>query len=454
VKRLLVLVVVSVTAWMVPGPTVQAQYISGIERRNSANNAPVIAETLLSENVPSFVDRSYAYVQVPPEITGAQYVKMANNDKMVGDFELDVTLAGDAVLLLFIDNRVGNDGLIEHPADYAGITPDLATEMAWAANMGFVDTGIDIGVDENANGLATYWSSVYSKTVSAGIITLFELNEGGRNMYGVAAIAEIPPPEEPPIWPLLFQADFEDASLDMWQATDPSAWRIEDGHDGKVLSLFKGSSYSPPFRSPYNINVVRDVVVDSFSLELEMLSTNSDYAHRDLCLFFGYQDAAHFYYVHLGKTADAYANSIFIVDDAARISIAGYRTAGTPWDDNWHNVRLFRNAETGRIEVYFDGSPAPVMTAVNNRFRWGRIGVGSFDDIGQFDDLELRGRLWIEGDFVGPYGVDFADFAFFAARWLDADCAESNHCNGADLLGLDTVDFSDLMRFFENWLQP
>ena len=40
----------------------------------------------------------------------------------------------------------------------------------------------------------------------------------------------------------------------------------------------------------------------------------------------------------------------------------------------------------------------PVMTAVSSRFLWGRVGVGSFDDIGQFDDLELRGQLWSEGD--------------------------------------------------------
>jgi hypothetical protein len=431
----------------------QGQYISEIERRNSTNEAPVIAAEPLSENVPNFVDRSYAYVQVPAEIVGAQYVRMANNDKRVDYFELDVTLAADAVLLLFIDNRVGNDDLTEHPADYAGITPNLSIEMAWAANMGFADTGIDIGVDESGNGVASYWSSVYWKAASMGTITLFELDKGDRNMYGVAAIDELQPVEEPPVWPLVFQADFEDESLDLWEATDPSAWRIEDGHGGKVLSLFKDSSYSPPFRSPYNINLVRNVVVDSFSLELEMLSTNSDYDHRDLCLFFGYQDASHFYYVHLGKTADAHANSIFVVDDTARISIAHYRTSGTPWDDNWHTARLLRDVETGRIEIYFDDSSTPVMAAVNHRFRWGRIGVGSFDDTGQFDDLELQGHLWVEADFVGPYGVDQADFAFFGSRWLETGCTLSNRCDGADLRGLDTVDAVDLMILSRNWLE-
>jgi hypothetical protein len=35
----------------------------------------------------------------------------------------------------------------------------------------------------------------------------------------------------------------------------------------------------------------------------------------------------------------------------------------------------------------------PVMTAVDNRFKWGKVGVGSFDDTGQFDDIKLWGIL-------------------------------------------------------------
>ena len=445
-KRSLAAALVLAAIGLMSGESAQAEHISGIERRNSTNAVPVVAEEALNENALAFVDRAYKYVEVPAEIAGAQYVQMANDDKKVANVELDVTLGRNAVVLLFVDNRVGNGGLAEHPDDYAGVTPDLSSEMAWAANMGFADMGVDIGIDESGDGFANYWSSVYWKAVSAGTITLLELNEGSRNMYGVAAI------EEPAVWPLVFQADFEDGNLAAWGATDPSAWRIEGGHGGKVLSLFKNSSYSPPYRSPYNINLVRDVMVGSFSLELELLSTNSDYNHRDMCVFFGYQDPSHFYYVHMGKTADAHANSIFIVDDADRVSIAHYRTDGTPWDNNWHTVRLVRDVETGRIEVYFDGVSTPIMTAINHRFRWGRVGVGSFDDIGQFDDLQLRGRLWIEGDFMGPYGVDFADFAFLASRWLEADCTESNRCDGADLGGFDTVDAADLVILSEHWL--
>ena len=191
--------------------------------------------------------------------------------------------------------------------------------------------------------------------------------------------------------PLLFQTDFEDGRLDGWEATDAAAWRIEEVDGGKVLSLFKQSNYEPKVRSPFNINLVRDTVVGSFELELKMLSTTADYGHRDLCLFFGHQGPSHFYYVHIGNTSDAHSNSIFVVDDKPRVSIAKTRTGGTKWDDNWHRVKVVRDVNKGTIEVFFDDNDEPIMTAVDHRFKSGRIGVGSFDDTGRFDDIRLYG---------------------------------------------------------------
>jgi hypothetical protein len=206
-----------------------------------------------------------------------------------------------------------------------------------------------------------------------------------------AGCAGLPRLAETGEMPLLFEADFEDGSLEAWEATDPTAWRIEEGRGGKVLAQFKQSDYKPPVRSPLNINWIRDIEVRSFELELKMCSTTKDYGHRDLCLFFGYRDPSHFYYVHIANKADAHANSIFIVDGRDRVSIAKTRTEGTKWDDNWHTVRLVRDAETGMIEVFFDDNPEPIMTSINSLLVWGRVGVGSFDDTGQFDDIRLRG---------------------------------------------------------------
>ena len=46
---------------------------------------------------------------------------------------------------------------------------------------------------------------------------------------------------------------------------------------------------------------------------------------------------------------------------------------------------------SGEIEVYFDDMQTPVMKAVDTTFGTGRIGVGSFDDTGDFDTIRLYG---------------------------------------------------------------
>lgn len=71
---------------------------------------------------------------------------------------------------------------------------------------------------------------------------------------------------------------------------------------------------------------MKDLSVGDFVLDTKMLSTIKDYNHRDLCLFFGYQDPAHFYYVHLGKKTDDHANQIFIVDGSDRKKISTMTT--------------------------------------------------------------------------------------------------------------------------------
>ncbi len=182
-------------------------------------------------------------------------------------------------------------------------------------------------------------------------------------------------------------------SADHWQPTDPKAWEIVETERGNVYRLARQSQYQPPHRSPHNISLLRNVTVGDFVLDVDVRSTTRDYAHRDVCLFFGYQDASHFYYVHLGKRTDDHANQIFIVNNAPRTKISTHTTPGTPWDNAWHHVRIVRHASDGTIEVYFDDMQQPVMTATDRTFAWGQVGLGSFDDTGDFDNFVLRGRV-------------------------------------------------------------
>jgi hypothetical protein len=193
--------------------------------------------------------------------------------------------------------------------------------------------------------------------------------------------------------PLVYENDFE-KGIDGFEMTDAGAWASfeDDTSHSKVLALTGASKYEPPVRSPLNIARVKGVAVSDFVLEVDVRQTGKEYGHRDMCFFLGYEDPSHFYYVHLATKADDHANSIFIVNGAPRLSIAKERTDGTDWGSGWHKIRITRDATSGVVEVFFDDMAKPVMRATDLTFPAGQIGFGSFDDVGNFDNVRLFGK--------------------------------------------------------------
>lgn len=190
--------------------------------------------------------------------------------------------------------------------------------------------------------------------------------------------------------PVVFEEDFEkDAAR--WEPTDPAAWRLVKTDKGQVYNQFQTSKYKPPHRSPLNISLVKDLTLTDFDLTVKVKSTGKDVAHRDMCLFFGHQGPDRFYYVHLARDMDDRANQIFLVNKADRTKISTTTTKGTPWTDGWHTIKVARRAGDGTIAIYFDDMKTPVMTAKDTTFAFGRVGLGSFDDSGMWDDVRISG---------------------------------------------------------------
>jgi len=189
--------------------------------------------------------------------------------------------------------------------------------------------------------------------------------------------------------PLIFSDDFE-GGADRLEPTDPKAWKItETDRQGKVYDQHKQSGYKPPHRSPSNLSLLQDVAVGDFVLLIKARNTAFKAGgHRDCCIFFGYQDDEHFYYAHQGLVRDAISNQLLKVDKGPRKPI-GRTNKGTPWDEGWHQIKLVRRVKDGTIELYFDDMEKPAKTAVDKDFAWGRIGLGSFGDTVQWDDVKL-----------------------------------------------------------------
>jgi hypothetical protein len=199
--------------------------------------------------------------------------------------------------------------------------------------------------------------------------------------------------------PLILKEDFENG-FSRWQTSDPqgadSVWKIiEVGTPGNHALRCTGiSEYKPKYRSPFSFALLKDIKVTDFELTARVQETHVDAGpHRDLCLFWGYQDSNHFYYAHLGAKADPHACQIFIVNDADRTMITKDQATGTPWTAGWHDVKVARNVEDGSVKVYFNDMQKPYMTANDKTFSWGQVGMGTFDDHGNFDDVVLRGNL-------------------------------------------------------------
>ncbi len=187
---------------------------------------------------------------------------------------------------------------------------------------------------------------------------------------------------------VVFEEDFENGH-DSWQILDPATWQMVD-HDGNhALEITeRASDYKPPFRSPGHVALVKDLEVGSCEITFRVRSTKDTGNHRDCCVFFGYQDDQHFYYVHVGAKPDPHSGQIMIVNEAPRLALTQNEKT-VAWDDQWHTVRVTRDIDTGEIALYFDDMTKPHMQINDKTFKKGKIGIGSFDDLNEFDDIRV-----------------------------------------------------------------
>ncbi len=204
------------------------------------------------------------------------------------------------------------------------------------------------------------------------------------------------------VWPLVYSQDFSKGeSLEELSFSDHRAWRWAPPTKGVPgsLELAGESFYRPKLRSPYCIALLHGRVYQSFVLEADLMQTGEEYGHRDLCLFFGFQNPEKFHYVHMASTPDDHAHNIFIVDEAPRIKTSPVSAQGVDWGTGiWHKVRVERDVEAGTTKVYFDDMLTPVLSAKNETLNWGLIGFGSFDDTGRFANV----KIWAPED-VAPF---------------------------------------------------
>ncbi len=197
----------------------------------------------------------------------------------------------------------------------------------------------------------------------------------------------IPSGARPVIRSIQFTDDFSSGTLDRWQFPYPEDWVI--GTEGPLHFLHMLRSREPLVpRRPMQFALLKGVNVGSFTFQARVRRAQSS-----LLMVFNYVDTLHFYYTHLsvdpGAKVDVH-NGIFIVDGSPRRRIAGIEAAPVLPDKDWHTVRVQRDIQSGSIEVFVDADPSPRFSVTDSTFNCGQLGVGSFDETGDFTDVRLQ----------------------------------------------------------------
>jgi hypothetical protein len=173
-----------------------------------------------------------------------------------------------------------------------------------------------------------------------------------------------------------------------WDLDGNGTWAVR----GPVLVLEKEGTPGGKIRRPAALAILKSEPLTDVTFRLELRSTAPvDLAVRDVQLIVGYQSPTQFYYVHLSAKTDAVHNGIFIVNNADRRRIDEPTSKARLTDQAWHRARLERNASTGTIAVFFDDEATPILSATDKTLGWGRVGLGSFDETGEFRNVEVTG---------------------------------------------------------------
>jgi hypothetical protein len=183
-----------------------------------------------------------------------------------------------------------------------------------------------------------------------------------------------------------FRDNFEKGDLSAWAFPFPEDWRIFSEGPNHYLHMLRSREPGVP-RRPLQFALLKGPKVGSFEL-----TTRLRREHRSLIIVFNYVDTMHFYYAHLSVDSGIQQqvhNGIFIVDGEPRKRIAGLEAAPALPDTDWHSARITRDVTTGEIEVMMDGAKLPLFSIHDGTFTCGHVGIGSFDETGDFDDFEL-----------------------------------------------------------------
>lgn len=188
---------------------------------------------------------------------------------------------------------------------------------------------------------------------------------------------------------MLHAADTLDAFGYHWFVPVASDWRVQQENGSQILRLVTHRGPLPGPRRPIQFALAETPDFENVTVEADAKPLG-----HSLIFVFAYRDPAHFDYAHLSTDTAAKQpvhNGVFHVYGGERVRISARDgPAAFPASGRWHHVQLRFSGKSGTVDVAVDGKSVPALYAVDLSLRSGRVGIGSFDETGEFKNVKIQ----------------------------------------------------------------
>jgi len=182
-------------------------------------------------------------------------------------------------------------------------------------------------------------------------------------------------------------ADTVEAFGFRWTVQNAADWAVEGG----ALRLLVPGQPPPGLpRRPQKYALAETAPFRNVTLEAEVRRNG-----RSLVLIYAWQDEAHFNYAHISSDPAEKVhvhNGMFHIFGGERVRISPLDGPPSLPTRDWTPVRLIFDGDSGRCIVEVNGKRNPSLEAVDLSLRFGRVGLGSFDETGDFRNVRIRGQ--------------------------------------------------------------
>jgi len=181
-----------------------------------------------------------------------------------------------------------------------------------------------------------------------------------------------------------------------WTVPIKDDWKVVTEEGIETLQLLVPRPSTAPRRpSQYALAQTEDFIKVTVEAEVKKEPFTARNRGTSLIFVYAWKDENHFNYAHLsvdtGQKQPVH-NGVFHVYGGDRVRISS--TDGPPalTSEDWHKVKLVYDGTKGRVDVFVDGAALPALRAVDLSLDAGKVGIGSFFDMGQFRSVKITGE--------------------------------------------------------------